>query len=283
MSRIVYVNGEFVPEEDAKVSVFDRGFMFADGVYEVSSVIRGKLIDNEGHMVRLQRSMNELDMPAPATNEEIEAIQKQLIEKNDLDEGLIYLQVTRGPADRDFAYPKEPKPSLVLFTQKKNVINNPIAETGISVITVEDIRWARRDIKTVGLLAPCMAKMQAKAAGADDAWLVEDGSVTEGSSNNAYIVTKDGTIVTRYVGNQILNGITRRAILALAKEHDYNIEERLFSVEECYEAAEAFVTSATMFVQGVVQIDGKQIGDGKPGPVAKKLREYYVEMALAEA
>lgn len=283
MSRIVYVNGEFVPEEDAKVSVFDRGFMFADGVYEVSSVIRGKLIDNEGHMVRLQRSMNELDMPAPATNEEIEAIQKQLIEKNDLDEGLIYLQVTRGPADRDFAYPKEPKPSLVLFTQKKNVINNPIAETGISVITVEDIRWARRDIKTVGLLAPCMAKMQAKAAGADDAWLVEDGSVTEGSSNNAYIVTKDGTIVTRYVGNQILNGITRRAVLALAKEHDYNIEERLFSVEECYEAAEAFVTSATMFVQGVVQIDGKQIGDGKPGPVAKKLREYYVEMALAEA
>lgn len=283
MSRIVYVNGEFVPEEDAKVSVFDRGFMFADGVYEVSSVIRGKLIDNEGHMVRLQRSMNELDMPAPATNEEIEAIQKQLIEKNDLDEGLIYLQVTRGPADRDFAYPKEPKPSLVLFTQKKNVINNPIAETGISVITVEDIRWARRDIKTVGLLAPCMAKMQAKAAGADDAWLVEDGSVTEGSSNNAYIVTKDGTIVTRYVGNQILNGITRRAVLALAKEHDYNIEERLFSVEECYEAAEAFVTSATMFVQGVVKIDGKQIGDGKPGPVAKKLREYYVEMALAEA
>ncbi|PWQ96883.1 D-amino-acid transaminase [Leucothrix pacifica] len=283
MSRIVYVNGEFVPEEDAKVSVFDRGFMFADGVYEVSSVIRGKLIDNEGHMVRLQRSMNELDMPAPATNEEIEAIQKQLIENNDLDEGLIYLQVTRGPADRDFAYPKEPKPSLVLFTQKKNVIDNPIAETGISVITVEDIRWARRDIKTVGLLAPCMAKMQAKAAGADDAWLVEDGSVTEGSSNNAYIVTKDGTIVTRYVGNQILNGITRRAVLALAKEHDYNIEERLFSVEECYEAAEAFVTSATMFVQGVVKIDGKQIGDGKPGPVAKKLREYYVEMALAEA
>ena len=282
MSRIVYVNGEFVPEEEAMVSVFDRGFMFADGVYEVSSVIRGKLIDNEGHMVRLQRSMNELEMPAPATNEEIEAIQMQLIEKNDLDEGLIYLQVTRGPADRDFAYPKEPKPSLVLFTQKKNVINNPIAEKGISVITVEDIRWARRDIKTVGLLAPCMAKMQAKAAGADDAWLVEDGSVTEGSSNNAYIVTKDGTIVTRYVGNQILNGITRRAVLALAKEHDYKIEERLFSVEECYDAAEAFVTSATMFVQAVVSIDGNQIGDGKPGEVAKKLREYYIEMALAE-
>ncbi|PID44054.1 MAG: D-amino acid aminotransferase, partial [Proteobacteria bacterium] len=201
---------------------------------------------------------------------------------NSLDEGLIYLQVTRGAADRDFAYPKDAKPTLVMFSQAKNVINNPIAETGISVITVPDIRWARRDIKTVGLLAPCMAKMEAKAAGADDAWMVEDGYITEGSSNNAYIVTKDGTIVTRQIGNQILNGITRRAVLALAREHDYKIEERLFTVEECYDAAEAFVTSATLFVQAVVSIDDKQVGDGKPGPVAQKLREYYVDMALAE-
>ena len=282
MSRIVYVNGEFVPEEEAQVSIFDRGFMFADGVYEVSSILRGKLIDNQGHMTRLRRSLAELDMASPATDDEIEAIQMQLIERNNLEEGLIYLQVTRGAADRDFAYPKDTKPTLVLFSQAKNVLNNPIAKTGISVITVEDIRWGRRDIKTVGLLAPCMAKMEAKAAGADDAWLVEDGSVTEGSSNNAYIVTKDGTIVTRQIGNEILNGITRRAVLALAEEHDYKIEERLFSVEECYDAAEAFVTSATMFVQAVVKIDGKEIGDGKPGPVANKLREYYIEMALAE-
>ena len=282
MSRIVYVNGEFVPEEEAQVSIFDRGFMFADGVYEVSSILRGKLIDNQGHMTRLRRSLSELDMASPATDDEIEAIQMQLIERNNLEEGLIYLQVTRGAADRDFAYPKNTKPTLVLFSQAKNVLNNPIAKTGISVITVEDIRWGRRDIKTVGLLAPCMAKMEAKAAGADDAWLVEDGSVTEGSSNNAYIVTKDGTIVTRQIGNEILNGITRRAVLALAEEHDYKIEERLFSVEECYDAAEAFVTSATMFVQAVVKIDGKEIGDGKPGPVANKLREYYIEMALAE-
>ena len=282
MSRIVYVNGEFVPEEEAQVSIFDRGFMFADGVYEVSSILRGKLIDNQGHMTRLRRSLAELDMASPATDDEIEAIQMQLIERNNLEEGLIYLQVTRGAADRDFAYPKNTKPTLVLFSQAKNVLNNPIAKTGISVITVEDIRWGRRDIKTVGLLAPCMAKMEAKAAGADDAWLVEDGSVTEGSSNNAYIVTKDGTIVTRQIGNEILNGITRRAVLALAEEHDYKIEERLFSVEECYDAAEAFVTSATMFVQAVVKIDGKEIGDGKPGPVANKLREYYIEMALAE-
>lgn len=282
MSRIVYVNGEFVPEEEAQVSIFDRGFMFADGVYEVSSILRGKLIDNQGHMTRLRRSLSELDMPSPGTDEEIEAIQLELIKRNNLEEGLIYLQVTRGAADRDFAYPKDTKPTLVLFSQAKNVLNNPIAKTGISVITVKDIRWGRRDIKTVGLLAPCMAKMEAKAAGADDAWLVEDGFVTEGSSNNAYIVTKDGTIVTRQIGNEILNGITRRAVLALAAEHDYKIEERLFSVEECYDAAEAFVTSATMFVQAVVKIDGKQIGEGKPGSVANKLREYYIEMALAE-
>ena len=282
MSRIVYVNGEFVPEEEAKVSVFDRGFMFADGVYEVSSVLRGKLIDNNGHMVRLNRSLNELDMGHPCTDAEIESIQHELIKRNNLDEGLIYLQVTRGAADRDFAYPKDTQPTLVLFTQAKNVLGNPIAETGISVITVDDIRWGRRDIKTVGLLAPCMAKMQAKAAGADDAWMVEAGNITEGSSNNAYIVTKEGTIVTRQIGNEILNGITRRAVMALAAKHSYMIEERLFTVEECHNAAEAFVTSATMFVQGVVKIDDAVIGDGKPGVVTSQLREAYIAEALAE-
>lgn len=282
MSRIVYVNGEFVPEEEAKVSVFDRGFMFADGVYEVSSVLRGQLIDNNGHMVRLNRSLNELEMDHPCTDDEIESIQNELIKRNNLEEGLIYLQVTRGAADRDFAYPKDTKPTLVLFTQAKNVLGNPIAETGISVITVEDIRWARRDIKTVGLLAPCMAKMQAKAAGADDAWMVEDGHVTEGSSNNAYIVTKEGTIVTRHIGNEILNGITRRAVLALAEKHSYKIEERLFTVEECHNAAEAFITSATMFVQAVVKIDDVVIGEGKPGTISNQLREAYIAEALAE-
>lgn len=282
MSRIVYVNGEFVPEADAKVSVFDRGFIFADGVYEVSSVLRGKLIENTGHLVRLRRSLSELNMSSPATDEEIEAIQKELIERNNLDEGLVYLQVTRGAADRDFAFPKDVAPTLVMFTQAKNILANPIAEKGLSVITVEDIRWRRRDIKTVGLLAPCLAKMQAKAAGADDAWMVEDGFITEGSSNNAYIVTDNGTIVTRQVGHEILNGITRRAVLALAEKHSYKVEERLFSVDECYNAAEAFVTSATMFVQPVVKIDDKQIGDGRPGLVAQQLRELYIGMALAE-
>ncbi len=280
MSRIVYVNGEYLPEEDAKISVFDRGFLFADGIYEVSSVLNGKLIDNEGHMVRLKRSMDELDMQAPASAEEIEKIQKKLIEKNGVDEGLVYMQVTRGAADRDFAYPENSQPSLVMFTQEKSLINSPQAETGISVITTPDIRWQRRDIKTVSLLAASMAKMQAKAAGADDAWLVEDGFVTEGSSNNAYIVTQDGTVVTRHLGTEILAGITRKATLRLAVEHGIEIEERSFTVDEALNAAEAFVTSATTFVTPVISINGQKIGDGTPGPIAQKLREIYLEEAL---
>ena len=281
MSRIVYVNGEYLPEEQARVSVFDRGFLFADGVYEVSSVLRGKLIDNPGHLARLHRSLNELDMAAPAGDEEIQVIQQTLIEKNNLDEGLVYLQVTRGVADRDFAYPKGVKPSLVMFTQQKSVVASPQARTGISVIAVDDIRWKRRDIKSVGLLAPCMAKMQAKAAGADDAWLVEDGFVTEGSSNNAFIINAAGTLVTRQLGNQILAGITRQAVLKLASEHQLNLEQRPFSIEEACSADEAFITSATTFVMPVTSIDGKPVGDGKPGAMTRRLRELYIETALA--
>ncbi len=280
MSRIVYVNGEYVAEENAKISVFDRGFLFADAVYEVSSVLNGKLIDNVGHMVRLKRSLDELEMQQPASAEEIETIQKTLIEKNGIEEGLVYLQVSRGAADRDFAYPVNTKSSLVMFTQKKNLMNSPQAKVGISVITTPDIRWQRRDIKTVALLAASMAKMLAKAAGADDAWLVEDGFVTEGSSNNAYIVTKEGTVVTRHLGNEILAGITRKAALRLADEEGIKIEERSFTVDEALAAAEAFVTSATTFVTPVVTIDGQQIGEGTPGPIAQKLREIYIEEAL---
>ncbi len=280
MSRVVYVNGEYLDEADAKISVFDRGFLFADGVYEVSSVLQGNLIDNQGHMTRLKRSMDELQIQAPASAEEIESIQKTLIEKNGIEEGLVYLQVSRGAADRDFVYPENTKASLVMFTQKKNLIESPMAKNGISVITVPDIRWQRRDIKTVALLAASMAKMQAKAAGADDAWLVEDGFVTEGSSNNAYIVKQDGTVVTRHLGTEILAGITRKATLRLANEEGIQIEERSFTVAEALAAAEAFVTSATTFVTPVVKIDGQQIGDGKPGPIASKLREFYIQAAL---
>ncbi len=282
MSRVVYVNGEYLAEEDAKISVFDRGFLFADGAYEVSSVLHGKLIDNKSHLVRLARSLSELNMAPPATDIEIEEIQKQLIQKNKVIEGLVYLQVTRGAADRDFAYPEGVQSSLVMFTQARNIKDNPQALTGISVITTPDIRWGRRDIKTVGLLASCMAKMLAKQGGADDAWLVEDGKVTEGSSNNAYIVTPDNTLITRQLGSEILSGITRKAVLKLARIHAIKIEERGFTPEEAYAASEAFVTSATTFVMPVISIDNKPVGNGKPGHITQKLRELYIQTALEE-
>ena len=192
MTRIVYVDGQFVPENEARVSVFDRGFLFGDGVYEVSAVLGGGLVDNAGHLARLERSLGELGIVSPATPDEIARAQKELVARNDLDEGIVYLQITRGPADRDFAYPAEPKPTLVMFTQKKALVDSPLAARGITVITVPELRWRRRDVKTVGLLAASMAKQAALDAGADDAWMVEDGFVTEGSSNNAYIVTRSG-------------------------------------------------------------------------------------------
>ncbi len=280
MSRTVYVNGAYLPEEDAKISIFDRGFLFADGVYEVSSVLRGKLIDNPGHLARLHRSLGELDMAAPASDTEIETIQKALVEKNAVDEGLVYLQITRGAADRDFAYPEGAEPSLVMFTQGKQLIASPQAASGIAVISVEDIRWRRRDIKSVGLLAPCMAKMQAKTAGADDAWMTEQGYVTEGSSNNAFIINAEGVLVTRQLGHEILAGITRRAVLKLAEETGINVEQRPFSIEEAVNAREAFITSATTFVMPVISINGNRVADGKPGEMTRRLRELYIQTAL---
>ena len=281
MSRIVYVNGRFVPESEAHVSIFDRGFLFGDGVYEVSSVLDRGLVDNSAHLARLERSLGELGMALPATPDEIVRAQKDLIARNDLDEGTIYLQITRGPADRDFAYPAEPKPTLVMFTQKKSILDNPLAARGITVITVPDLRWRRRDIKTVGLLAASMAKQAALDAGAGDAWMVEDGVVTEGSSNNAYIVTGDGVVVTRHLGSEILHGVTRAAVLRLAREHQIAVEERAFTVDEAKSAAEAFITSASSFVIPVTGIDGETIGDGRPGAITTRLREIYIESARA--
>ncbi len=283
MSRTVYVNGEYLPEEEAKISVFDRGFLFADGVYEVSSVLGGKLVDNAAHMARLRRSLEELRMVAPISLDEIEQVQQEIVARNDLKEGMVYLQVTRGAADRDFPFPKGAAPSLVVFSQAQALLDDPLAKTGISIITMPDIRWQRRDIKTVQLLAATLAKQAALDAGADDAWLVEDGVVTEGSSNNAYIVTLDGTIVTRPLSSSILHGITRRAVLRLAGEQDLKIEERGFTPAEAYEAAEAFITSASTFVYPVVRIDDRILGNGVPGPVASRLRELYIEMALKES
>jgi D-alanine transaminase len=279
MSRIVYVNGSYVPEEEAQISVFDRGFLFADGVYEVTSVLDGKLIDFAGHAARLERSMGELDMVAPVTMDELLDIHREMMVRNDLTEGLIYLQVTRGSdGDRDFVFPDPDKvpSSLVLFTQAKSVAESTAAQVGIKVISIDDIRWGRRDIKTVQLLYPSMGKMMAKAAGKDDAWMVEEGAVTEGTSNNAYIV-KDGKIITRHLSNDILHGITRRAVLAFAREAQMQVEERSFTIEEAQSADEAFVTSASAFVMPVVEIDDATLGDGTPGPVARRLREIYLD------
>lgn len=283
MSRTVFVNGEYLPEEEATVSVFDRGFLFADGVYEVTSVLGGKLIDFGGHAKRLARSLSELEMDAPVTEVELLEIHRQLVARNDIHDGLVYLQITRGAADRDFAYPADTAPTIVLFTQSKpGLANNPAAQTGIKVISVEDQRWGRRDIKTVQLLYPSMCKMAAKKAGADDAWLVEDGKVTEGTSNNAYIV-KGGKIITRELSHDILHGITRAAVLRFAKEAQMVVEERAFTIDEAKEADEAFVTSASAFVMPVVEIDGAPLANGKPGPVSKRLREIYLDESLKTA
>ena len=280
MSRTVYVNGEFVAEENARISVFDRGFLFADSVYEVSSVLDGQLIDNEGHLKRLHRSLTELGMRAPASDEDIVSAQMELLKRNKLQEGAVYLQATRGTAERDFMVPKDSTPGLVMFTQEKNLRNPPQVKNGISVVSVPDIRWKRRDIKTTGLLAQSLAKQTAADAGADDAWMVEEGFVTEGSSNNAFIVDADGKIITRQLGNEILPGITRSAVLSLVESDNIEFEERSFTIAEAQVAREAFVTSATTFVWPVVAIDGVSIGDGKPGPVASRLREVYVQTAL---
>jgi len=280
MTRTVYVNGEYLPETEAKVSIFDRGFLFADGVYEVTSVLGGKLIDFDGHAARLERSLSELGMGNPTDRDSLLEIHRQLVSRNDITDGLIYLQITRGSdGDRDFAFPAEDvAPTIVLFTQAKpGMADSPAARTGIKVISIADQRWGRRDIKTVQLLYPSMGKMMAKAAGCDDAWMVEDGAVTEGTSNNAYIVTQDGTIVTRQLSHDILHGITRAAVLRFAREAQVKVEERPFTIAEAQAAREAFITSASAFVMPVVEVDGQPVGDGKVGPMATRMREIYLD------
>ena len=279
MSRIVHVNGQYLPEAEAVVSVFDRGFLMADGVYEVTSVLGGKLIDFEGHCVRLSRSLAELQMTNPHTDAEWLDLFRAIVAKNEVIDGMVYLQVTRGnPGDRDFAYPgPEVTPTVVMFTQSKlGLAENPVAKVGWKVISMPDLRWGRRDIKTVQLLYPSMAKMAAKAAHVDDAWFVEDGAVTEGTSNNAYIV-KGNRIITRHLSEDILHGITRAAVLRFAREAQMLVEERPFTIAEAKAADEAFITSASAFVMPVVEVDGVKVGKGTPGPVAARMREIYLE------
>jgi len=279
MSRIVYVNGDYVPEDEAKISIFDRAFLFADGIYEVTAVLDGKLVDYDAHMARLRRSLKEIDMAQPVSDADLRAVHEALIERNDLAEGVVYMQITRGVAERDFAYPEDAAQTLIAFTQVKDLADSPKAKSGIRIITIPDIRWQRRDIKSTGMLAQAMGKQAALEAGVDDAWMVEDGYVTEGTSNTAFIVLDDNRIVTRPLSNAVLPGITRRTLLRLAETGEISVEERPFTVDEAKGAAEAFITSASSFVMPVVEIDGTMIGGGQPGPVTRKLRTLYLEEA----
>jgi D-alanine transaminase len=280
VTRITYVNGDYLPEDQAKVSIFDRGFLFADGVYEVTPVVNGKLVDYDPHMERLDRSLGELKMAWPCSKEELTIVHTELIVRNSLNEGIIYMQVTRGVADRMFNFPKDIKSSLVAFPQVMKLVDNPNAKTGVKVVTTPDIRWLRRDIKSIMLLAPVLGKQEAYEKGAAEGWMVEDGFVTEGTSSNAYIVVGN-KIVTRPLSNRILAGCTRRALFRLAAEHNVEIEERLFTPEEAYKADEAFLTSASQFVMPITEIDGHRIGGGQVGPVVRKLRELFLEEATA--
>jgi len=282
LDSIAYVNGSFVPLSEAKVSILDRGFLFADGIYEVSAVLDGKLVDNASHLARLERSVGEISLKLPESVERIIEIQKELIARNKLVNGLVYIEVTRGAdTSRDFAFPKGVKPTMIMFTSVKDIVNSAAAKTGIPVITVPDIRWARRDIKSVALLAQVLAKQAAAEAGAGEAWMIEDGKVTEGGSSSAFILTEDDVIVTRQNGSEILPGCTRKAVVKLAEERQLRVEERPFSIEEALKAKEAFITSASSFVQAVISIDGKQVANGKPGPITDRLREIYIDFARA--
>jgi D-alanine transaminase len=279
MSRIVYLNGSYVPEEEAKVSVFDRAFLFGDAVYEVTAVLDRRLVDFEAHLARLDRSLKEIALAPPLSHEALRGLHDELTRRNGMDEGIVYLQISRGAADRDFAYPDPTRPTVVAFTQSRPLIANPHAETGVKVITIPDLRWKRRDIKSTSMLAQAMGKQEAKLKGAYEAWMVENGVVTEGTSSTAFIFDAQGVIRTQPMGHQILPGVTRMAILRLAALEGIGLEERPFDVAEALSAREAFMTAASAFVLPVVEIDGVGIGDGRPGPLARRFRELYLEEA----
>jgi D-alanine transaminase len=279
MSRTVYVNGLYVPEDEAKVSVFDRAFLFGDAVYEVTAVLDRRLVDFPGHLARLERSLKEIALAPPLSHEALWTLHQELIRQNEVEEGIVYLEITRGAADRDFAYPENAAPTVVAFTQSRPLIANPYAATGVKIVTIPDLRWKRRDIKSTSMLAQAMGKQVAKLKGAYEAWMVEDGRVTEGTSSSAFILDENGVIRTQPLGHHILPGVTRRAVLRLAATEGVRLEERPFAVAEALRAREAFMTAASAFVLPVVEIDGAAIGDGRPGPVARAFRDLYIDEA----
>lgn len=282
MSRIVYVNGDYVAPEEAKVSIFDRGFIFGDGVYEVVPVLNGQLVDKQYFLERLQRSLGELKIAWPCSKEDYIAVMEALIARNQLVEGMVYSQVTRGVAERNFSFPEATPTTLVAFTSELQLLDNPQVASGIAVAITADLRWKRRDIKSINLLAQCLAKQDAVSQGAVEGWMVEDGYVTEGVSSSAYIVS-GGKVITRPLSNWILPGIRRRTLLEIAAKANLEVEERPFTVAEALAADEAFISSATTIVMPVVSIDGQQIGTGTPGPITMRLRELYKARLLQEA
>jgi D-alanine transaminase len=277
MPRQAYVNGRYVPHGRARVHVEDRGFQFADGVYEVTLVLRGALIDEEPHLDRLERSLAELRMAMPVRRAALRFIARELIRRNDVSNGFVYMQVTRGVAPRDHKFPARAVPTLVMTTRQTKPQSDDLVAGGVKVITTPDIRWQRCDIKSVALLPNVLAKQAAAEAGAFEAWQVDEaGRVTEGSSTNAWIVTDGGVVVTRNASQAILSGITRRSLLKLIRAEGYRFEERPFTVAEAKAAREAFLTSSSSFVLPVTRIDQTQVADGRPGPLTLALRRHYL-------
>lgn len=282
MARFAYVNGRYVPHGAAAVHIEDRGYQFADGVYEVVPIIHGKMIDEGPHLDRLDYSLRELRIAWPVGRAALKLILREMLRRNELRDGLLYLQITRGVAPRDHKFPKSAKPALVITTKRLKPTPPALVENGVPVISVPDIRWKRCDIKSVSLLPNILAKQQAFEAGAFEAWQVDaDGFVTEGTSTNAWIVTKNGAIVTRTANHDILNGITRQAVLRLTNTAGVTFEERSFTLDEAKAAREAFLTSSSGHVLPITRIDGQPIGDGKPGPVTKRLRGAYLDYVAA--
>jgi len=285
MSRVAYVNGAYSAHGEAVVHIEDRGFQFADGVYEVWSVFDGKLADFEGHMTRLHRSLSALRIEIPMSAAALGVVLRETIRRNRVRDGLVYLQVTRGTASRDHAFPADIAPSVVVTAKRLDLAKGQtMAAKGAAGVTQPDIRWGRCDIKTVGLLPNVLAKQAARERGAYECLMYDEmGLVTEGSSTNAWIVDEDGRLRTRDTQANILRGVTREAILKLVQAEDIELDERPFSVEEAKRAREVFVTAASAFVMPLVSLDGVKIGDGKPGPIATRLREVYLEQTRREA
>ena len=284
MSRIAYVAGQYLPHRQAAVHIEDRGYQFGDGVYEVIAVMDGRLVDEERHLRRLNRSLTELRINPPMCNAALKIVLREVVRRNGVESGIVYLQVSRGVAPREHAFPKSAKPVLVITSRRARPPDPRLGRAGIAVITIPDIRWQRCDIKSIALLPNVLGKQQAREAGAYEAWQVDrEGYITEGTSTNAWIVTEDGAVVTRAADHAILNGVTRLAVLDIIHGEGYRLVERPFSVAEAKAAREAFLTSTTADLLPVVRLDGAPVADGKPGPLSRKLRKAYFAHATAVA